>query len=200
MASWGSNFEDIWWRNERMVIKNAIYCFDNTVPIRDLISQPWEIQKWCDLIGPDGPEPQALNLIRTSHGLMWVCWWLSPLRCQSTKSRRRPDGDSDVNWRHGMPSDIIYAYIRKGVMLDRLDMTLLLNNESLGSRLWWHRKTEFGRFFFFFFFFFFLDIGWIQIVQKQHVRGFVESHAVFGESRVMLDVGMTRFSLSWNFS
>ena len=53
------------------------------------------------------------------------------LRCQSAKSRRCLDGDSEVNWRHGMFSNIVYAYIRKGVMLDRFDMTLLLNNEFL---------------------------------------------------------------------
>ena len=51
--------------------------------------------------------------------------------------RRRLDGDSEVKWQHGMPSDIINAYIRKGVMLDGLDMTLLMNSESLSDRLLW---------------------------------------------------------------
>ena len=36
-----------------------------------------------------------------------------------------------------MLSNIVYAYVKKGVMLDRLDMTLLLNSESL-------RKTSDG--------------------------------------------------------
>ena len=57
-------------------------------------------------------------------------------------SRKRFDGDSEINWQHNMSSDIIYAYIRRGAMLDRLDMTLLLNNESLSNRLWWYRKNE----------------------------------------------------------
>ena len=39
--------------------------------------------------------------------------------------RRRLDDDSEVNWRHDMPSNIVYAYIKKGAMLDKLDMTLL---------------------------------------------------------------------------
>ena len=98
--------------------------------------------KWCDLIDSNGSEPQTLNLIRTSYDLMWVCWWFSPLRYQSTKSRKRFDGDNDVNWRYGMPSDIIYAYIKKGAMLDKLDMTLLLNNEFLSNRFWWYRKMK----------------------------------------------------------
>ena len=55
----------------------------------------------------------------------------SLLGCQSAKSRRCLDDDSEVNWRHDMLSNIVYAYIKKGVMLDKLDMTLLLNSESL---------------------------------------------------------------------
>ena len=99
--------------------------------------------KWYDLIGSGGPEPQALNLIRTSYGLMWSFSW----DAICTMLRRRHDGDSEVNWRHGMSSDIIYAYSKKGVMLDKPHVTFLLNNESLNNRLWWHRKTEFGRIF-----------------------------------------------------
>ena len=101
-----------------------------------------ESMKWCDLIGPGGPEPQALNLIWTSHVFCWSIHAFLRRDAICTISRRRFDGDSEVSWRHGMPSDIIYAYIRKCAMLDRLDMTLLLNSESLGNRLWW--KTSDG--------------------------------------------------------
>ena len=58
----------------------------------------------------------------------FVFWWLSLLKCQSAKSRKCFDGDSEVNWRHNMLSNIVYAYIRKDVMFDKLDMTLLLNS------------------------------------------------------------------------
>ena len=98
--------------------------------------------KWCDLIDSGDPEPQTLNLIRSSHDLMWVCWWLSLLRCQNTKSRKRLIDDSEVNWRYNMASNIIYAYIKKGVMLDRFNMTLLLNNKSLNDRFWWYQKMK----------------------------------------------------------
>ena len=104
-----------------------------------------ESMKWCDLISPGDPEPQALNLIQTSWTSHVFCWSIYVfLRRDAicTMLRRRLDGDNEVNWRHAMPSDIIYAYSRKGAMLDRLDMTLLLNNESLGNRLWWYRKMK----------------------------------------------------------
>ena len=52
-----------------------------------------------------------------------------------TMFRRRLNDDNEVNWRHDMSSNIIYAYIKKDVMLNKLDMTLLLNNESLSNRL-----------------------------------------------------------------
>ena len=29
------------------------------------------------------------------------------------------DRDNEVNWRHDMPSNIIYTYIRKGVIFDK---------------------------------------------------------------------------------
>ena len=102
-----------------------------------------ESMKWCDLIGSGGPEPQALNLIWTSYVFCWSIHVFLRRDDIAQASWRR----NEVNWQHGMPSDIIYAYVRKGVMLDRLDMTLLLNNESLDNRLWWYRKTEFGRIF-----------------------------------------------------
>ena len=97
--------------------------------------------------------------------------------------RKRFDGDSEVNWRYNMPSNIVYAYIKKGVMLDKLDITLLLNSESLSNRLWWFRKTEFERNF--------LNIEWIQIVQKQHIRCFVESHTAWS--------GNQGFYLMWRW-
>ena len=114
-----------------------------------MIQCPFEIwyhnhkkfMKWCDLINPDDFEPQTLNLIRTSHNLM--CDWV--IKC--TKSRKRLDGDSEVSWRHVMSSNIVYTYIKKDAMLDKLYITMLLNNESLSNRLWWHRKTEFKRIF-----------------------------------------------------
>ena len=57
-------------------------------------------------------------------------------------SRKRLDGDSEINWQYNMPSNIIYAYIKRGAMLDKLDITLLLNNKFLNNRLWWYRKNE----------------------------------------------------------
>ena len=130
-----------------MMIKNAIYCFDDTVSIWDLISQSWEIHEmmwsdwfgWSRVAGAKSYSNVACVLLKYS------C--LSLLGCQSTKSRRCLNGDSGINWRHGMLSDIIYAYIKKGVMFDSLDMTLLLNNKSLNNRFWWYRKTEFERIF-----------------------------------------------------
>ena len=77
--------------------------------------------------------------------LKYLC--LSPQRCQSTKSRKCFDGDNEVNWRHDMPSNIIYAYIKKGAMLDKLDITLLLNSKFLGNRFWWYWKMKFERIF-----------------------------------------------------
>ena len=94
--------------------------------------------KWCDLIDPDSLEPQALNFIRTSYDLMCFSSW----DVTYTMLRKRLDGDNEVNWRHDMFSDIIYAYFRKGVMLDNFDMTLLLNSESLSNRFWWYRKMK----------------------------------------------------------
>ena len=81
----------------------------------------------------------------------------------------RLDGDNEVNWRHGMPSDIVYARTNEGTMLDRLDMMLLLNSESMGDRFYDNEKNGFeaylpGR-------------ESIQIVQKQHVRGFAGPYA-----------------------
>ena len=51
-------------------------------------------------------------------------------------SRKRLNDDSKVNEQHNMSSNIIYAYIRKSVMLDKLDIMLLLNSEFLSNRLW----------------------------------------------------------------
>ena len=49
--------------------------------------------------------------------------------------RKRFNGDKDINWRYNMSSNIIYIYIKKGVMLDKSHMTLLLNNKFISNRL-----------------------------------------------------------------
>ena len=49
-------------------------------------------------------------------------------------SNKAIDGDNEVLWRHGMLSDIVYAYTNKGAMPNRSQMTLLLINEPLSNR------------------------------------------------------------------
>ena len=45
ITSRGFNFEDIWWRNGQMVIKNAIWYFGDSIIVWNLISQPWGIHE-----------------------------------------------------------------------------------------------------------------------------------------------------------
>ena len=61
-------------------------------------------------------------------------------------SCKRFDGDNGINWRYDMFLNIIYACIKKGVMFNKLNMTLLLNNKFLGNRLWWKTSNEFKSF------------------------------------------------------
>ena len=61
--------------------------------------------------------------------------------------RRRLDGDSEINWRHDMPSDIVYARINEGAMLDRPFVTSLSINELMSNRLFHNEKTDLRRIF-----------------------------------------------------
>ena len=65
-------------------------------------------------------------------GMAFGC--LSPWNVNYAKSNEAINSDSEVNRRRDMFSDIVYVYIRKGVMLDRSHMTLLLNNEFMSNR------------------------------------------------------------------
>ena len=66
--------------------------------------------------------------------MFYLCFFFSQ-KCQNTNSRKCFDGDSEISWRYDIFSNIIYVYIKKSVMLDKLDMTLLLNNKFLNNRL-----------------------------------------------------------------
>ena len=55
--------------------------------------------------------------------------------------------DSEVNRPHGMLSNIVYACINEGAMLDRLDMMLLWSSESMGDRFYSSEKTDLRRIF-----------------------------------------------------
>ena len=95
-----------------------------------------KFMKWCDLIDSNDLESQALNLIWSSHVFCRSIYAFLRRDVIYTISRKGLHGDSEVSWRHDMSSNIIYTYIKKGAIFDRLNMTLLLNNESLNNRLW----------------------------------------------------------------
>ena len=60
----------------------------------------------------------------------------SPWNAIYAKSNEATNSDNEVNRRRDMSSNIVYIYIKKGVMLDKSHVTLLLNNEFINNRLW----------------------------------------------------------------
>ena len=74
MTSWGFKNEEDWCRNERMMIKNAIYCFGGTVVIWNLIAQPRGIHEmmrsdWSGCFRAAGIKPY-LNLMCSAEVFM----------------------------------------------------------------------------------------------------------------------------------
>ena len=57
------------------------------------------------------------------------------------------DDDNEILWRYEMLSNIIYAYINKSVIFDKLDMMLLINNEFISDRFYNSEKTNLSRIF-----------------------------------------------------
>ena len=69
-----------------MMIKNAIYVLMIQWPFEIWHHNHEEFMKWCDLIDPDGFEPQTLNLIWTLHVF---CWNIHAFLRRDVKVRNR---------------------------------------------------------------------------------------------------------------
>ena len=51
-------------------------------------------------------------------------------------------GDSEINRRYDILSNIVYAYINKNVMLNRFYIMLLLNNKFINDRFYNNEKKN----------------------------------------------------------
>ena len=140
--------------------------------------------KWCDLIDSNDIESQALNFIRTSHVFCWSIHIFLRRNATCTISRRPLDGDNDmicfrtsfmhISKRAPCLKDLIWRYYWTmspwAIGFDNNEKSLFEHRMN-SNRL----KTTYSRF-------------------------YRVACCLIEESRILFDMKMTRFFLSWNFS